>query len=981
MLCALAQATVATLPEQFGHGRDHDMTTPRSSFNRLVARYAFAVLAVGVALMVRQSLVRLVGELPHYVTFYPAVMLTAILVGVGPGLLATGLAAVAAAYWILPHHDSFLPMNLNDVIGLGLFCGMGVLMCVVAELYHRSRQRAAVYEKELAVREEQARTAVETERQRQLLAVTLESIGDGVIVTDAQGRVTFLNTEAERLTGWSSSEASGRPLIEVFKIVNAYTRQAVENPADKVLRLGATVGLANHTVLIARDGREIPIDDSGAPVRSPDGAVHGVVLVFRDFTAKQRAEALLRTRLRLSELIQHASIDELIRTALDEAEALTGSCIGYFHLVDEDQQNLTLQAWSTNTLSNMCRAEGKGLHYPIDKAGVWMDCFHARQPVIHNDYASLAHKKGLPEGHAPVVRDLGMPVLRGDRVVAVIGVGNKAADYTQDDVEVLQALAIPVMDLVGYKQAEEALQRAKVAAEAANEAKSRFLANISHELRTPMNAILGMVDLALPKQVDPTARDFLQTAKESADLLLALLNDLLDSAKIEARKLELDLAPFSLRHLLDQTTQVLAVRASEKGISFSCRIPSGVPDGLVGDQVRLRQVLLNLAWNGIKFTETGEVTVSVRVESQDAQEVRLEFAVQDTGIGIPRCELERVFQPFAQADSSTARRFGGTGLGLAICSSLVDMMGGRIWVESEPGHGSTFYFTLRLPLANELPPEPKTTPEVSAIAASVLRILLVEDNPANQKLAAYILQDRGHAVEIAGDGQQAISMVQRNDYDVILMDVQMPGMDGLETTAAIRARENDKRRVPIIAMTAHAMKGDREQCLAGGMDDYLSKPIDRHEMIALVERLAAEPALVNARATSTTSGPAGPANRPATAVFDLELALKRCINSKDMLQEMIECFFDEMDNLFPRMRTALEKDDLAEVGRLGHRMKGTVVYLGAEAAREATLRVERFCKCHGGSPAEAEQAVLALEQQCGVLKAALAEYQATYDPA
>ena len=302
-----------------------------------------------------------------------------------------------------------------------------------------------------------------------------------------------------------------------------------------------------------------------------------------------------------------------------------------------------------------------------------------------------------------------------------------------------------------------------------------------------MNAILGMVDLALPKQVDPTARDFLQTAKESADLLLALLNDLLDSAKIEWRKLELDLAPFSLRHLLDQTTQVLAVRASEKGISFSCRIPSGVPDGLVGDQVRLRQVLLNLAWNGIKFTETGEVTVSVRVESQDAQEVRLEFAMQDTGIGIPRCELERVFQPFAQADSSTARRFGGTGLGLAICSSLVDMMGGRIWVESEPGHGSTFYFTLRLPLANELPPEPKTTPEVSAIAASVLRILLVEDNPANQKLAAYILQDRGHAVEIAGDGQQAISMVQRNDYDVILMDVQMPGMDGLETTAAIRA--------------------------------------------------------------------------------------------------------------------------------------------------------------------------------------------------
>ena len=247
------------------------MTTPRSSFRNSVVRYAVPVFAVGVALLVRQTLVGLVGELPHYVTFYPAVMLTAIFCGVGPGLLATGIGAVAAAYWIIPPPDSFLPMSLNDAIGLGLFSGMGVFMTLVAELYRRSRQRAAAYQKELAVRAEQARAAVETERQRQLLAVTLASIGDGVIVTDAQGRVTFLNAEAERLTGWSSSEASGQPLAEVFNIVNQHTRHPVENPVDKVPRLGTTVGLANHTVLIARDGREIPIDDSGAPVRSPDG--------------------------------------------------------------------------------------------------------------------------------------------------------------------------------------------------------------------------------------------------------------------------------------------------------------------------------------------------------------------------------------------------------------------------------------------------------------------------------------------------------------------------------------------------------------------------------------------------------------------------------------------------------------------------------------------------------------------------------------
>jgi CheY-like chemotaxis protein/HPt (histidine-containing phosphotransfer) domain-containing protein len=353
--------------------------------------------------------------------------------------------------------------------------------------------------------------------------------------------------------------------------------------------------------------------------------------------------------------------------------------------------------------------------------------------------------------------------------------------------------------------------------------------------------------------------------------------------------------------------------------------------------------------------------------------VHLEFAVRDTGIGIPPSGAARLFQPFAQADPSMTRRFGGTGLGLSICKSLVEMMGGRIWVESEVGKGSTFYFTVRLPLATE-PPAGYDAPVVTpTTVCAQLRILLVEDNPANQKLATYILQDRGRLVEIAGDGQEAIYLTEQNRYDVILMDVQMPGMNGLEATAAIRKREDGSSRVPIVAMTAHAMRGDREHCLAAGMDGYLSKPINAQEMIGLVESLGQNVTPV-AHLAAATLNPAETSSQATAVIFNPEEALSRCFNSRDMVREMIQCFFDEVDNVFPQMRAALEKGELVEVGRLGHRMKGTVVYLGAQPAKEAALCVERFCNSSLGTPSEAHQAINALEHECLMLKAALSAH-------
>ncbi len=391
----------------------------------------------------------------------------------------------------------------------------------------------------------------------------------------------------------------------------------------------------------------------------------------------------------------------------------------------------------------------------------------------------------------------------------------------------------------------------------------------------------------------------------------------------------------------------------------------------------MQQVLLNLAGNAIKFTECGEVEINLRALSRN-DEAHLEFAVRDTGIGIPPSGLDHLFQPFAQADVSMARRFGGTGLGLFICKSLVEMMGGTIWVESEVGKGSTFYFTVRLSLTKGLPSNFDVPVAPLSVARTPLRILLVEDNPANQKLATYILQGRGHTVETAGDGEEAISLSERNRYDVILMDVQMPGMDGLEATAAIRKREDGGSQVPIIAITAHAMQSDRDRCLAAGMDGYLSKPIDGREMIMLVETLAAEAASVAVGAAAPT--PPERAASPAIPVFDLELAIQRCFDSQDMVRKIVRSFFDDVDNFFPQMRVALEKGDLVEVGRLGHRMKGTAVYLGAAQAEQAALRVEQFRTSNNGNPSEAEKAINALEHECTLLKAALSEHPLAAEP-
>ncbi|WP_435016174.1 response regulator [Tundrisphaera sp. TA3] len=697
--------------------------------------------------------------------------------------------------------------------------------------------------------------------------------------------------------------------------------------------------------------------------------------------------------------------------------------------------------------------------------------------ALHQGWAELIHPDDLEPLRAILARARAdhltykaeFRLLRRDgewRWILTQGVPRRLADGT------LLGFVGSCLDVTDMKGAREI-------AEAANRAKSEFLANMSHEIRTPMNGVIGMTELALDTELSPRQREYLGLVRSSADALLTLINDILDFSKIEAGKLDLDPVSFDLREVLDDTMRILAQRAHAKGLELACRIPSSVPDAVIGDPGRLRQIIVNLVGNAIKFTERGEVLVSVEVEPGEEAGpggAILRFTVVDTGIGIPHEKRQSIFAPFEQADGSTTRKYGGTGLGLAISSKLVEMMGGRIWVEGQPGWGSTFAFTGQFGVdeaARPAPPPPQAgiiiglpilivddnqtnrrilveilsnwqarpvavasaaealaairraeragepfamalidgmMPEMDGfeLAARVrelprsarplllmltssaaddnsprcralgvagcltkpvrqselfntimnlltrlepggpaaspaapaadaapaprgrpLRILVAEDNLVNQKVAVCMLQGAGHRAVVVGDGRSALAALRdQGPFDMILMDVQMPEMDGFEAVAAIRAREEaEGGRIPIVALTAHAMKGDRERCLAGGFDDYLTKPIRGPKLRAVIDGLGLD-------------RDAPPADLPGPPEFDHAAALECAGGDEDLLGEVVGLFLDDCPNLMASLDDAAARADGPTLRRLAHTLRGAASNFAVHRVTEVAQELE-----------------------------------------
>ena len=639
------------------------------------------------------------------------------------------------------------------------------------------------------------------------------------IATDAKGVIQIFNVGAERMLGYTAAEVMNKitpaDISDPQEVIARAEELSLElatpiTPGFEALVFKASRGIEDiyELTYIRKDGSRFPAVVSVTALRDAQNAIIGYLLIGTDNTARKLVEA------------EQKKLDQRLRDQQFYTRSLIESNIDALMTTDPSgiitDVNKQMEALTGCTRDELIGAPFKSYFTDPERAEAAIKLVLREKKVT--DYELTAR------------------ALDGKKTVVSY---NATTFY--DRGRTLQGVFAAARDVTERKRVEAELQLAKSAAESASRTKSDFLASMSHEIRTPMNAIMGIADLLAKTPLSPEQNKYVQIFRRAGDNLLNLINDILDLSKVEASQLELERTGFSLNELLEKVMEMVAVRANEKGLTLVCEIEPGTPTDLVGDPTRLCQVLLNLVGNAIKFTEAGTVSMGAKPDKNFSVPTALRFTVSDTGIGIPDEKLGRVFERFTQADSSTTRRFGGSGLGLTISKRLVELMGGTIDAKSEIGKGSVFSFAVPFEIWTD--PMRRAVIPVGATAdlpLPALHILLVEDSPDNRTITVAYVEDTPYRIDVAENGSIACRMFKAGHYDLVLMDRQMPVMDGLTATREIRAWEqaNDKVPTPIIALTASALKGDREMCLAAGCTAFLTKPIKQEVLLQAIKEHA-----------------------------------------------------------------------------------------------------------------------------------------------